>query len=111
MARQTERQFVRTAEKTSGIAAEKKFMHSARLGKEKFVEDEIQQYTKSNLKLGQQKHFSYKEGLADDITTFKEFRLPSGKRIDFLDAANGKIYELKLLIRELLNWEKIIENV
>ncbi|MDR1682140.1 MAG: hypothetical protein LBS25_01955 [Candidatus Symbiothrix sp.] len=49
------------------------------------------QFTKSNLKLGQQMHKSYKVG-ADGI---KEFRLPSGKRIDFLDIKNSTIYELK----------------
>lgn len=37
----------------------------------------------------------YKTGLDDGIKTFKEFRLPSGKRIDFLDIKNGVIYELK----------------
>lgn len=36
-------------------------------------------------------HKAYKVG-ADGI---KEFRLPSGKRIDFLDINNGVIYELK----------------
>jgi hypothetical protein len=36
-------------------------------------------------------HKSYKVG-ADGI---KEFRLPSGKRIDFLDINNRTIYELK----------------
>jgi len=36
-------------------------------------------------------HNAYKVG-ADGI---KEFRLPSGKRIDFLDVNNGIIYELK----------------
>jgi hypothetical protein len=39
------------------------------------------QYTKSSLQLGQQMHKSYKLG-AEGI---KEFRLPSGRRIDFLD--------------------------
>jgi len=52
-------------------------------------------YTKSNLKLGQEMHKAYKAGLADKINTFKEFRLPSGKRIDFLDKTNGIIFELK----------------
>lgn len=36
-------------------------------------------------------HKGYKVG-ADGI---KEFRLPSGKRIDFLDIKNSTIYELK----------------
>jgi hypothetical protein len=49
------------------------------------------QYTKSSLKLGQEMHNAYKVG-ANGI---KEFRLPSGKRIDFLDVNNGIIHELK----------------
>jgi hypothetical protein len=40
-------------------------------------------------------HKAYKAGLADNVNTFKEFVLPSGKRIDFLDVKNGIIYELK----------------
>jgi len=53
------------------------------------------QYTKSTLQFGQQKHKVYKLGLDDGINTIKEFRLPSGKRIDFLDISNNTIYELK----------------
>lgn len=49
------------------------------------------QFTKSSLKLGQKMHKSYKVG----VEGFKEFRLPSGKRIDFLDVKNGNIFELK----------------
>jgi hypothetical protein len=49
------------------------------------------QYTKSSLQLGQQMHKAYKVG-ANGV---KEFRLPSGKRIDFLDMEKGIIYELK----------------
>jgi RHS repeat-associated protein len=52
-------------------------------------------FTKSNLKLGRQVHKNYKIGLADEINTFKEYYLPSRKRIDFLDVTNGIIYELK----------------
>ena len=51
----------------------------------------VKPYTKSNVRLGQQMHKAYKVG-ADGI---KEFRLPSGRRIDFLDIKNGTIYELK----------------
>ena len=47
-------------------------------------------YTKSNLKLGQQMHKAYHAGEFG-----KEFRLPSGRRIDFLDINNQIIYELK----------------
>lgn len=36
-------------------------------------------------------HKAYKVG-ANGV---KEFRLPSGRRIDFLDIKNGTIYELK----------------
>ena len=49
------------------------------------------QYTRSSLKFGQEMHKAYKVG-ADGV---KEFRLPSGKRIDFLDIKNSTIYELK----------------
>jgi hypothetical protein len=33
--------------------------------------------------------------LDNGISAIKEFRLPGGKRIDFLDIKNGIIYELK----------------
>lgn len=52
-------------------------------------------YTKSTLELGRKMHVEYKLGLADRINTFKEYRLPSGKRIDFIDIENGIVYELK----------------
>lgn len=48
-------------------------------------------YTKSNLQLGREMHREYKLNAAG----LKEFRLPSGKRIDFLDPINNTIYELK----------------
>ncbi len=48
-------------------------------------------YTRSSLQLGQKMHKEYKLG-AEGI---KEFRLPSGKRIDFLDISNGIVHELK----------------
>ncbi|WP_291276171.1 RHS repeat-associated core domain-containing protein, partial [Flavobacterium sp.] len=51
----------------------------------------MKQFTKSNLKLGQEMHKNYKVG----VNGVKEFRLPSGKRIDFLDVENGTIFELK----------------
>lgn len=47
-------------------------------------------YTKSNLKLSQEMHKKFHSGEYG-----KEFRLPSGKRIDFLDIDNKTIYELK----------------
>ncbi|MBO4232714.1 hypothetical protein FO675_00065 [Riemerella anatipestifer] len=50
-----------------------------------------QVYTKSLLALGREMHAAYKVG----ENGFKEFRLPSGKRIDFLDITNQTIYELK----------------
>jgi hypothetical protein len=57
------------------------------------LNDEVRmpsEYTKSSLKMGQDIHRSYHAGEAG-----KEFRLPSGKRIDFLDTNNRTIYELK----------------
>ncbi len=48
------------------------------------------QYTKSSLQLGQQMHKAYHAGKVG-----KEFRLLSGKRIDYLDIQNGIIHELK----------------
>jgi len=48
------------------------------------------QYTRSNLELGRQMHNDYHAGEIG-----KEFRLPSGRRIDFLDLENNTIYELK----------------
>jgi RHS repeat-associated protein len=51
--------------------------------------------TKSNLRLGQQVHKSYKAAIADMRHMRKEFKLPSGRRIDFLDIKNAKVYELK----------------
>ncbi|MDX2278012.1 MAG: hypothetical protein NW218_00425 [Saprospiraceae bacterium] len=52
--------------------------------------------TKSSLDLGQKMHKAYKADLHNPAKQmFKEYRLPSGKRIDFLDASNGIIYELK----------------
>ncbi len=47
--------------------------------------------TKSNLRLGQKIHNQYKL----DVPGRKEYILPSGKRVDFLDRKNGIIYELK----------------
>lgn len=47
-------------------------------------------YTKSSLARGQKMHKAYHAGKIG-----KEFRLPSGKRIDYLDMENGIIYELK----------------
>jgi hypothetical protein len=52
-------------------------------------------YTKSSLKMGQEMHKAYKADVVDNITKFKEFRLPSGKRIDFIDFETKTIYELK----------------
>jgi hypothetical protein len=53
-------------------------------------------YTRSSLQLGQQMHKVYKAGLHNPAKQmFKEYVLPSGRRIDFLDASKGIIYELK----------------
>ncbi len=91
-------------------------------------------YTKSSLQLGQQIHKAYKAGLHNPAKQmFKEFVLPSGRRIDFLDASKGIIYELKpfnpramkegqnqlnLYMRELqtmpefkgINWKTVLET-
>lgn len=57
--------------------------------------EEVALHTKSNLRMGQQVHKSYKAGeVALDLKA-KEYYLPSKKRIDFLDIENGKVYELK----------------
>ena len=55
----------------------------------------IQPFTKSNLRLGQQMHNSYRAGEIILNKKTKEFILPSRRRIDFLDIENGKVYELK----------------
>jgi len=45
---------------------------------------------------GRQAHVAYKAGIADNVRTFKEFVIPNTrKRIDFVDLANGIVYELK----------------
>ena len=45
---------------------------------------------------GRQAHVAYKAGIADNERTFKEFVIPNTrKRIDFVDLANGIVYELK----------------
>jgi hypothetical protein len=53
------------------------------------------QFTVSNLKLGQEMHTAYKAGVADYVTTFKEFRDIKGIRPDFVDLGTKTIYELK----------------
>ncbi len=40
-------------------------------------------------------HKQYKMDLHDDGNYIKEYKLPSGRRIDFLDIPNATIYELK----------------
>lgn len=55
------------------------------------------EYMRSNLKLGKNLHSSYKAEEAAQGLGYKEYRLPSGKRIDYLDINNGKIHELKPL--------------
>lgn len=52
-------------------------------------------FSRSSLSLGQKMHQAYKAGLHNGVTKFKEFRLASGRRIDFLDVENGLIHELK----------------
>ena len=98
--RQAERQMVRSAEKTAAVAAERQIAQrtaqTAANIEEKLVKNEVNQYTKSNLKLGQQMHKSYKADLHNPgLSLEKEFHLPSGRRIDFVDFNKGIIYELK----------------
>ena len=45
--------------------------------------------------VGKLKHKDYMSGLANGLDKVKEFVLPSGRRIDFVDLANGFVYELK----------------
>jgi len=52
-------------------------------------------YTQSYAKLGTEVHELYKVGMADNVNTFKEFKLPSGKKVDFIDFNTKTIYELK----------------
>lgn len=52
-------------------------------------------YTKSTLEIGQQMHRNYKLANVKPGLAIKEYRLPSGRRIDFLDIENATIYELK----------------
>ncbi|HEM3512047.1 hypothetical protein [Streptococcus suis] len=52
-------------------------------------------YTKTNLKLDQDLYKEYKvEDVLDGVRE-KEFTLPSGKRVDFIDFENKIIHELK----------------
>ncbi|BFO64666.1 FG-GAP-like repeat-containing protein [Chryseobacterium sp. KCF3-3] len=55
------------------------------------------EYMKSTMKLGRELHSGYKAEEAAQGLGYKEYRLPSGRRIDYLDIDNGKIYELKPL--------------
>ncbi len=54
-----------------------------------------EQYTRSNLRLGQQTHKTYREDQVLFPDRVKEYILPSKRRIDFIDIKNGKIYQLK----------------
>ena len=55
----------------------------------------IQGYTQSSLRLGQLVHAEYRAEMVDYISRFKEYILPSGRRVDFIDFANRIVYELK----------------
>ena len=52
-------------------------------------------FTKSSLELGRKVHKEYMLDYVNGTTKFKEYVLPSGKRIDFIDFDNKIIYELK----------------
>ena len=61
-------------------------------------------------RLGQQMHKSYKAGDVLDGVRMKEFSLPSGKRIDFIDLEKKIIYELKPNNKRAINMgEKQLE--
>ena len=47
------------------------------------------------LNLAKSVHKEYKSDLHNNISQFKEYRLPSGKRIDYIDFDSKTIYELK----------------
>ena len=50
---------------------------------------------KVGLKLGQEVYKEYKATDVDNITKFKEYVLPSGKRVDYIDFESKTVYELK----------------
>ncbi len=52
-------------------------------------------YTKSSFELGRKVYKEYKAGEVDNITKFKEYILPSGKRVDYIDFESKTVYELK----------------
>ena len=52
-------------------------------------------YTKSSLELGRRMHIGYKAGVANGVTTFKEFTGIKSIRPDFVDFGTKTIYELK----------------
>lgn len=51
-----------------------------------------QGYTKSSLQLGRDVHKEYKVKSVNNTTTFKEYTLPSGKRVDFIDFETKTIH-------------------
>ena len=52
-------------------------------------------YTKSSLELGKKVHNEYKAKDVNNVTKFKEYVLPSGKRVDYIDFETKTVYELK----------------
>jgi RHS repeat-associated protein len=76
------------------------------------------QYTKSSLALGREMHTAYKAGVADGVTTFKEFTKVRGIRPDFVDFGTKTIYELKpfnprqiqLGTKQLNNYKSLFEQ-
>ena len=76
------------------------------------------EYTKSNLKLGREKHLEYMPLKPDDVTKFKEFTEVKGIRPDFVDFGTKTIYELKpfnprqinLGTKQLLNYKAAFEK-
>ncbi|MSS38721.1 hypothetical protein [Clostridium porci] len=52
-------------------------------------------YTKSSLELGKKVHKEYMVDIDNGFTKRKEYVLPSGKRVDFIDFESKTVYELK----------------
>ena len=59
------------------------------------AENTVKNGSTAATRLGQLMHKAYKAEDVLDGIRIKEFRLPSGKRIDFIDLENKIIYELK----------------
>ena len=59
------------------------------------LREQSSSYTSSSLQKGQQMHSAYRIDEVVPDVAMKEFRLDSGKRLDFIDLSSQTIYELK----------------